>query len=345
MVKVSFIVAIYNVGCYLPQCIESMVNQGMKNVEIILINDGSTDDCLDICESYAARDDRIKVINQENGGANAARNAGLQIARGEWVYFVDGDDFIDRAACTAIEKYLDMAYDIVMFSHARFINGQVKQVPYSEMKLEFHGKDFEELQLSALNRLGKYRYNFNVLDAATLCNKMYRRSFLLANKLSFIPNFPKLQDMTFNLMVYDYADSAVYIPHVGYYYQYNDQSVSHRYQNNMIEKFDVINAWFADFCADKKEDDRFIKAYRERIATHMRTCIVRYLCNRKNERPYRERKAEYLRLRGSEPYGSALDQTIIGAFCGYKERVLAFAVKYRLFWLCELLCILYEKVK
>lgn len=344
-IKVSFIVAIYNVGQYLSRCIESIINQQMNNIEILLVNDGSTDDSLAICNSYAARDGRIRVIDQENGGANSARNKGLQAARGEWVYFVDGDDFVDPTVCTAIERHLNEDYDIVMFSHARFLKEQVRPIMYSQAEIIFGRTDFKELQLSALNRLGDYRYNFRVLDPATLCNKMYRRDFLLKNALSFIPDFPKLQDMSFNLMVYDYAENAVYCPNVGYYYQYNDQSVSHRYQKNLLEKFDVINRWFGQFIEDKKDDERYVKACRERIATHMRTCIVLCLCNRENERSYRDRKAQFLNLRTSEPYRSALDKTSVRAFYGYKEQILAFAVKYRLFWLCELLCALYEKVK
>ena len=128
-----------------------------------------------------------------------------------------------------------MEYDIVIFSHARYASGKVTPVPYAESKIDFAKTDFKELQFAALNRLGNYQYNYRVLDAATLCNKMYRRSFLLLNRIFFVPDFPKLQDMSFNLMVYDHADRAVYVPNVGYYYQYNDQSVSHRYQKNLIE--------------------------------------------------------------------------------------------------------------
>lgn len=345
MVRVSFIAAIYNVEKYLPQCIESIINQNMKDVEILLVNDGSTDNCLSICNDYALRDDRIKVIDQENGGANAARNRGLQEAEGEWVYFVDGDDFVDPTVCMGIEPYLNMDYDIVLFSHACFAGGQIREVKYAKEKIVFLKKDFKELQLSALNRLGNYKYNYKVLDPASIWNKMYRRSFLIDNHISFIPDFPKLQDISFNLMVYERADSAVYIPNTGYYFRHNDQSVSHRYQKNLLEKFDIINAWFGQFAEGKREDAGYMRAYRERIATHMRTCIVLYFCNSENKAPYRARRAEFLHLRAVKPYRDALDQTGVLAFCGYKERILAFAVKYRWFALCEILCFLYERLK
>ena len=91
---VSIIVAIYNVEMYLEKCIESIMVQSYKNLEIILINDGSTDNSLEICKRYALKDNRIILINKENGGVSRARNVGLNIAKGDYISFVDGDDYI-----------------------------------------------------------------------------------------------------------------------------------------------------------------------------------------------------------------------------------------------------------
>ena len=93
--RISIIVPIYNVEKYLPRCIESLINQTYKNIEIILINDGSTDNCGQICNDYRKRDNRIIAINQENAGVSHARNAGLKAASGEFVGFCDPDDWVD----------------------------------------------------------------------------------------------------------------------------------------------------------------------------------------------------------------------------------------------------------
>lgn len=95
MDKISVIVPIYNVEKYLNKCIDSIVNQTYKNLEIILIDDGSTDGSGDICDEYAGRDMRIKVFHQENKGVVAARKVGIKNATGEYIGFVDGDDYID----------------------------------------------------------------------------------------------------------------------------------------------------------------------------------------------------------------------------------------------------------
>lgn len=96
MAKISVIVAVYNVEKFIRKCLDSIINQTMKDLEIILVNDGSTDGSGKICDEYAKLDKRIIVIHKENGGPGSARNVGLDIATGEWIAFVDSDDYIDK---------------------------------------------------------------------------------------------------------------------------------------------------------------------------------------------------------------------------------------------------------
>lgn len=103
--KVSVIVPIYNVEEYLPRCIGSIINQTYKNLEIILVDDGSPDNCPQMCDDYAERDARIKVIHKENGGVSSARNAGLEIVTGDYIGFCDPDDWIDGDMFETLMKY------------------------------------------------------------------------------------------------------------------------------------------------------------------------------------------------------------------------------------------------
>ena len=119
MLKVSIIIPIYNVEQYLPKCLESVINQTYKNLEIICVNDCSPDGSLKICQGYAQKDSRIKLINREqNGGLSAARNSGLEVASGEYIYFIDSDDYIDS---DYIEKMVQMiekhSVDMVLNTH------------------------------------------------------------------------------------------------------------------------------------------------------------------------------------------------------------------------------------
>ncbi|MBR6533529.1 MAG: glycosyltransferase family 2 protein [Clostridia bacterium] len=105
---ISIIVPIYKVESYLQKCVDSIINQTYENLEIILVNDGSPDNCGAICDEYAKSDNRIKVIHKENGGLSDARNAGLKIATGEWISFVDSDDWLET---DAIEQMLNLGID------------------------------------------------------------------------------------------------------------------------------------------------------------------------------------------------------------------------------------------
>ena len=95
---ISIIIPIYNVEKYLPDCLNSVISQTYSNIEIILVDDGSPDGCAKICDYYAKKDNRIKVIHQKNGGLSNARNSGIKIATGKYITFVDSDDYIDKQA-------------------------------------------------------------------------------------------------------------------------------------------------------------------------------------------------------------------------------------------------------
>ena len=95
MIKVSIIVPVYNVEKYIDRCMKSLMNQTLHEIEIILVDDGSPDSCPQMCDEYAKQDTRVKVIHKENAGLGYARNSGLEIATGEYVAFVDSDDYVD----------------------------------------------------------------------------------------------------------------------------------------------------------------------------------------------------------------------------------------------------------
>lgn len=125
---ISIIVPVYNVEPYLRKCLDSIVNQSYKNLDIIIIDDGSTDGGGGICDEYKANDGRIRVVHQKNSGLSAARNVGLDIARGEYVQFVDSDDWIEDTTCeTILSIAIEKKADIVCFGYNElFPSGVVK---------------------------------------------------------------------------------------------------------------------------------------------------------------------------------------------------------------------------
>ena len=133
MVKVSVIIPVYNVEPYLKQCMDSVVGQTLKDIEIICVDDGSTDGSLDILREYAAEDNRIQIIEQKNAGAGAARNNGMRHATGKYLSFLDSDDFFEP-------RMLEKAYDLVEKDQADFV--AYKSDQYHTEKKQFVSADW-----------------------------------------------------------------------------------------------------------------------------------------------------------------------------------------------------------
>ena len=125
MVKVSVIIPVYNVEPYLKQCMDSVVGQTLKDIEIICVDDGSTDNSLDILREYAAEDSRIQIIEQKNAGAGAARNNGMRYATGKYLSFLDSDDFFEP-------RMLEKAYDLAEKDQADFVAYKIRSVSHRQ---------------------------------------------------------------------------------------------------------------------------------------------------------------------------------------------------------------------
>lgn len=172
MVKVSVIIPIYNVGKYLRQCIESVIAQTLKDIEIICVDDGSKDDCGKICDEYAGKDSRIIVIHKENGGLVTARKAGLKAASGKYIGFVDGDDWVEP------ELYEHM-YNLAEEYKVSFVETGVIDSSESGYKTRvsnfddgcYSGDDYESVIVPKLMYFGEF-YRFGIMPY--VWNKLYR---------------------------------------------------------------------------------------------------------------------------------------------------------------------------
>ena len=142
--KISIVVPVYKVPeKYLHQCVESLIKQTMEDIEIVLVDDGSPDDCGLICDSYSEKDARIKVIHKENGGLAAARNSGVAASSGEWIMFVDGDDWIEAPMCQMMfQKTLDTPnLDLVMCEWVKDYNGKLQYFDFKFRDGQLFEKD------------------------------------------------------------------------------------------------------------------------------------------------------------------------------------------------------------
>ena len=132
--KLSVIIPCYNAEKYLGECLDSLLAQDVKDFEIILIDDGSRDGTAQLARRYAQQDERIRLIGQENAGVSAARNAGLRIARGEWVLFVDADDVLPQSALGKLLSCAKADVDLVVSTHETFTESGRAQIVYPETR-------------------------------------------------------------------------------------------------------------------------------------------------------------------------------------------------------------------
>lgn len=140
----SIIIPVYNVEDYLAVCLKSIIDQTMKNIEIICVNDGSTDSSLEILEQFAKTDKRIQIIDKENGGLSSARNAGIRVAEGEYLLFVDSDDMLRKDACERLfMASLDKSPDIIIFGTEIIPHVDYWFIPEFKKSLEVEKKQYE----------------------------------------------------------------------------------------------------------------------------------------------------------------------------------------------------------
>lgn len=202
MIKVSVIVPIYKVEKYLNKCIDSILDQTFKNFELILVNDGSPDRCGAICDECAKNDNRIIVIHKENGGVSAARNAGVEIARGEYIMFVDGDDFLENNCLELLVKASDDGnIDLVAGGYNAIdfkpLKNKLISTPNELYDGEMNTEEFMRCVTDVVMGEGKNGSVFLVPWA-----KLYKTALVKENCIRFMVGVKHVEDTIFNIEFY-----------------------------------------------------------------------------------------------------------------------------------------------
>lgn len=235
MPKISLIVPIYNVADYLEQCVRSILAQTENNIEIVLVNDGSTDGSSEICKRYEAIDRRIIYIEIRNGGVGRARNIGMERATGEWLCFVDGDDYLPE---DALEKLLDRTKetvrteksDIIIGNYCTDKDGKITsqrfvREPYIQKENQY---TYEHLQLIG-NAIGcRYYGASSTSNIGVPWARLYRRQFCMEAGLSY-PTIKRMQDTLFNINAFQKTNRISFISENVYFYRLTENSAVNRY--------------------------------------------------------------------------------------------------------------------
>lgn len=240
---ISVIIPVYNVEKFLSQCVESILVQTYSNYEVILVNDGSKDNSLDICNELSLKDKRIKTINQENQGAGAARNAGLEAANGEYIYFLDADDFIEPELFEkTIGSITEYEFDIILFSFNKIaLNGKkISTITHKEYTITDLQQNKELLADLFLDG-----------GCFAVWDKLIRKDFLMNNNIVF-DKTKRVEDMIFMIKCYERATSLKSIPNVLHNYRvaYN---VASKYSPNIVDDLTKVFASLFTLLENKKD--------------------------------------------------------------------------------------------
>lgn len=235
---ISIIVPVYNAEKYLKECIDSVVKQSYQDWELILINDGSTDDSLQICKEYAQIDKRIIVIEKDNGGVSESRNIGIVKSKGEWITFLDSDDLLLPNALELVSR-IDTNIKVLITGSILFENKDKINIPEKKLCTDFIQVNSALVQSAILNypKFIKRFSNRKVLNPYnnwSCWGKFFKKEAIIENEILFNTKLKLGEDLLFCLNVYDHIDFIELCEYPYYCYRVNVSSVTHHFRDDRL---------------------------------------------------------------------------------------------------------------
>lgn len=275
-VKISIIVPVYNAEMFLEESLKSLVSQTEKEIEIICVNDGSTDKSEQILKNYQDNNKRIRIINQENKGVSQARNTGIENATGNYVMFVDADDWIDKNSCQILlDRIKKEQSDVLLFPYMRETSkGSFEKNIFEEDKIFDKNRVKEKLHRRYIGLIGEELKNPENADAlCTVWGKLYRLDIIKKHNLQFIDldKIGTYEDGLFNLNYFEYVTKAVYLnQHLYHYRRTERESITSGYNPNLLQQwnnlFDIMQGYI--------EEHKLSKEYEEALSNRIALSIL-----------------------------------------------------------------------
>lgn len=283
--KISIIVPVYNAEEYLSKCLESLVNQTYRNIEIILVDDGSTDASPQMCDEYAQKDDRIIVIHKENEGLSLTRNVGMAAITGDFFTFVDSDDWLSYNYVEKLVVALEANdIDIVFTSYLKeYKSKSVGVTFFPEDEIIFKSSEgSNEVLRRLVGEIGdELQHPERIENLNTAWGKCYRTSKF--KQLKFDDgNEIRSEDLWFNIQAFYLTERSIYINNQGYHYnKQNENSIVSTYTPHLADKFNKLNNMIEDFIGLHKLGEDYILALNSRRVLMLLTIAINEFSNQK----------------------------------------------------------------
>ncbi len=342
--KISIIIPVYNVEKYIERCVGSLISQTLDELEIILVDDSSTDSSLEICKRLAESDSRIRVIHKENEGAGKARNAALEIARGEYIGFVDSDDFVEPDMFkTLYEKAEKYGSDLVM-SGVLFVNGNMfskkgERVSKSYFEKDTHFESDEELKGLRMGIIGaKPEDADDSKYGMSIWKNLFRAEIIKENNITFESEREILsEDALFMIDYISHIKKATGIKEAFYNYYRNEASISKSYKKDRFEKSLIfVSQVEKRFLKDIPKSEYRIYIYRFWQAMCRVLCSQEIMYAAANNIRYSKLK-ERLKAICTNPLTTEALKSYPLSTLPLKQRIFAYGVKWKLYRVLKIL--------
>ena len=333
-ILISYIIPVYNAEKYIEKCVRSITCQTNAAIEIILVDDGSRDASGRICDMLAQEDARIYVIHQKNKGHGEARNVGISAAKGEWLCFVDDDDWLDKNTQEFCLPYFQNDTDVILFGKKDIYQNRIKEhlLAIEQRDMEFsRNADLLALQNSVLDYSYKCPFKFGELTLGVPWGKYIRASLFETKDCRFVAGYGEDRPCLF--LIFQMARKVVYINKALYNYRIHNSTMrkylpdaGERYQNAILKMHEIVSRYLTG--ENGAEFEKSLYAY---DIANFSYFVMQDYCNIDNPKKYKIRKKDFLKNRNKEIFDRAFREGDIKGL-PLRRKCLALLIKYKLFW-------------
>lgn len=321
MEKVSIIIPVYNTKEeYLIKCINSLKEQTYKNIEIILIDDGSKIEVAQLCDKIAETDNRIYSFHKKNEGVSVARNYGIEKSTGNWICFVDSDDWMEE---DSIENFINNSKESEIILSNIFIDNIKIANKINGRRNIIEKEKINLIKCLLTANSSEYKYP----DA--VWGKLYKKELLKKGNILFTAGIPRGEDTLFNLEAFYKAKKIMVIDSYTYHYRTNNESVTNKYDEKIIEKYNVLIKNVKKKLGTFSKDD-FAEQYHNLVIRCLENACRSYIYNKNNKINICERENILKKLCLEQPYNSTIKKVKLNSLAN-KRKILVVLLRLKLF--------------
>lgn len=344
MDKVSIIVPVYNVEKYVRRCLESLVNQTYKNIEIVIVNDDSPDNSRKICAEYVKKDSRVKLVDKKNQGLGFARNTGLENITGDYVLFVDSDDYVEKDLVEITYNLIKQnKCDFVRFHNYREdLNTGDKKVRNSCLKEGLYNKnDINKNILFPIIGVLPNETSENFVGMSVWRN-LYKVSIIRENNLKFVSEREFIsEDVIFNINYFSLCNKAYVINKPLYHYIVNDASLTSKYKPDRFDKEVIMFKEVIRILKEKNICDDYELREQRTFLDRTRMCIKQEIIRDKIK--ISEIRKNVLKIINNKVLRKVLETYPISEM-RYDYKIVLFLIKHKMFYIIYLICYFTKKI-